>query len=84
MKILHTAVSTRKGFNYCVWFGFIVDEKRGKQESLKSLYDYYKCCWSKCFTGTATQHLKGKFSGEAMWFSHEELLSSVKCRTLIT
>ena len=26
---------------------------------------YYKRCWSKCLTGTATQHLKGKFFGEA-------------------
>jgi hypothetical protein len=34
MKNSHTAVLTRKGFNYGVWFGFIVDEKRGKQESL--------------------------------------------------
>ena len=34
MKNSHTVVSTRKGFNYSVWFGFIVDEKRGKQESL--------------------------------------------------
>ena len=34
MKNSHTAVSTRKGFNYGVWFGFIVNEKRGKQESL--------------------------------------------------
>ena len=30
----HTAVSTRKGFNYGDWFGFIVNEKQGKQESL--------------------------------------------------
>ena len=34
MKNSHTAVSTRKGFNYGVWFDFIVNEKRGKQESL--------------------------------------------------
>jgi hypothetical protein len=34
MKSSHTAVSTRKGFNYGVWFGFIVNEKGGKQESL--------------------------------------------------
>jgi hypothetical protein len=34
MKNSHAAVSTRKGFNYGVWIGFIVDEKRGKQESL--------------------------------------------------
>ena len=34
MKNSHAAVSTRKGFNYGVWFGFIVDEKWGKQESL--------------------------------------------------
>ena len=34
MKNSHAAISTRKGFNHCVWFGFIVDEKRGKQESL--------------------------------------------------
>ena len=34
MKNSHPAVSTRKGFNYGVWFGFIVNEKRGKQESL--------------------------------------------------
>ena len=26
--------STWKGFNYSVWFGFIVDAKQGKQESL--------------------------------------------------
>ena len=30
----HAAASTRKGFNYGVWFAFIVNEKRGKQESL--------------------------------------------------
>jgi hypothetical protein len=30
----HTAVSTRKGFNYGVWFGFIVIGKQCKQESL--------------------------------------------------
>jgi hypothetical protein len=34
MKNSHTAVSTRKGFNYGVWFGFIVVEKQGKQKSL--------------------------------------------------
>ena len=34
MKNSHTAISTRKGFNYGVWFGLIVSEKRGKQESL--------------------------------------------------
>ena len=34
MKNSHVAVSTKKGFNYGVWFGFIVNEKRGKQESL--------------------------------------------------
>ena len=34
----HAAVSTRKGFNYGVWFGFIVNEKQGKQESL----NYYR------------------------------------------
>ena len=34
MKNSHAAVLTRNGFNYGVWFGFIVDEKRGKQESL--------------------------------------------------
>ena len=34
MKSSHAAVSTRREFNHCVWFGFIVDEKRGKQESL--------------------------------------------------
>ena len=34
MKNSHTAISTRKGFNYGVWFGFIVNEKQGKQESL--------------------------------------------------
>ena len=34
MKNSHSSVSTRKGFNHCVWFGFIVNEKRGKQESL--------------------------------------------------
>ena len=34
MKNSHAAVSTRKGLNYGVWFGFIVIEKRGKQESL--------------------------------------------------
>ena len=33
-ELSHTAVSTRKGFNYGVWFSFIVNEKRGKQESL--------------------------------------------------
>ena len=30
MNNSHAAVSTRKGFNYGVWFGFIVNEKRGK------------------------------------------------------
>ena len=34
MKNSHSAVSTRKGFNYGVWFGFIVNEKQGKQVSL--------------------------------------------------
>ena len=34
MTSSHTAVSTRKGFNYGVCFGFIVNEKRGEQESL--------------------------------------------------
>ena len=34
MKNSHSAVSTRKGFNYGVWFGFIVSEKQGKQEYL--------------------------------------------------
>jgi hypothetical protein len=34
MKNSHAAVSTRKGFNYSVWFGYIVNEKQGKQESL--------------------------------------------------
>ena len=34
MKNSHTAASTRKGFNHGVWFGFIVNEKRVKQESL--------------------------------------------------
>ena len=34
MKNSHAAVSTRKGFNHGVWFGVIVSEKRGKQESL--------------------------------------------------
>ena len=29
----------------------------------------------------ATQNPQGKYSGEAMWFSNEELLSSIKCRT---
>ena len=38
MKNSHTAVSTRKGFKYGVWFGFIVNEKQGKQESL----NYYR------------------------------------------
>ena len=38
MKNSHAAVSTRKGFNYGVWFGFIVNEKQGKQESL----NYYR------------------------------------------
>jgi hypothetical protein len=38
MKNSHAAVSTRKGFNYGVWFGFIVDEKWGKRESL----DHYR------------------------------------------
>ena len=34
MKNSHTAISTKKGFNYGVWFDFIVNEKQGKQESL--------------------------------------------------
>ena len=34
MKNSHTAVSTKKGLNYGFWFGFIVNEKQGKQESL--------------------------------------------------
>ena len=34
MENSHTEVSTRKGFNYGVWFGFTVNEKQGKQESL--------------------------------------------------
>ena len=34
MKNSHTSVSTRKGFNYGVWFGFIVNEKRGEQDLL--------------------------------------------------
>jgi hypothetical protein len=34
MKSSHAAVTTKKGFKYGVWFGFIVNEKRGKQESL--------------------------------------------------
>jgi hypothetical protein len=34
MKNSHAAVSTRKRFNYGVWFGLIVNEKLGKQESL--------------------------------------------------
>ena len=38
MKSSHAAVSTRKGFNDGVWFGFIVNEKRGKKESL----DHYR------------------------------------------
>ena len=38
MKNSHTAASTRKGFNHGVWFGFIVNEKRGKKESL----DHYR------------------------------------------
>ena len=38
MKSSHAAVSTRKGFNHGVWFGFIVNEKRGKKESL----DHYR------------------------------------------
>jgi hypothetical protein len=33
MESSHIAVSTRKGPNYGVWFGFIVNEKRGEQES---------------------------------------------------
>ena len=33
MKNSHVAISTRKGFNYGVWFGFIVHEIQGKQES---------------------------------------------------
>ena len=34
MRNSHAAVLTRRGFNYGVWFGFIVNEKQGKQESL--------------------------------------------------
>ena len=34
MENSHTAISTRKGFNQGVWFGFIVNEKQGKQKSL--------------------------------------------------
>ena len=34
MKNSHRAVLTRKGLNYGVWFGFIVNEKQGKQKSL--------------------------------------------------
>ena len=34
MKKSHTAVSTRKGFNYGVWFGFTDNEKQGMQELL--------------------------------------------------
>jgi hypothetical protein len=34
MKSSHAAATTKKGFNYGFWFGFIVNEKRGKQESL--------------------------------------------------
>ena len=34
MNNSHAAVSTRKGFNYGVWFGFIAVKKQGKQESL--------------------------------------------------
>jgi hypothetical protein len=34
MKSSHADISTRKGFIKGVWFGFIVDEKRGKKESL--------------------------------------------------
>ena len=34
MKNSYEVISTRKWFNYGIWFGFIVDEKWGKQESL--------------------------------------------------
>ena len=34
MESSHTAISTRKGLNCGVWFGFILDEMQGKQESL--------------------------------------------------
>jgi hypothetical protein len=34
MKSSHAAVSTKKGFNFGVWIGFIINEKWGKQKSL--------------------------------------------------
>jgi hypothetical protein len=38
MKNSHAAVSTGKGFNYVVWFGFIVNEKQHKKE----LFNHYR------------------------------------------
>ena len=34
MKNSHAAISTRKGFNYGVWFGLLSIKKQGKQELL--------------------------------------------------
>ena len=47
MKNSHLADSTRKGFNYGVWFGLIVNEKRGKQKSLN---------WNRIITNVADQN----------------------------
>ena len=75
----HVTVSTRKGLNCFVWF--VVSEKRGKWELLNHYRIIMNSAWSKCLIGAATQYSQGKYPGEAMWFSNEELLSSVKCRT---
>ena len=69
----HAAVSTRKGFNYGVWFGFIVNEKRGKQESLnhyRIIMDMHNVANQKALHELQPYHPQHRFSGEVMNFSN--------------
>ena len=65
MKNSHTAVSTRNGFNYSVWFG-LLSMKNKVSKSFWIIIGLLQTLLIKSLTGVATQHPQGKFSGEAM------------------
>ena len=66
MKNSHTVVSTRNGFNYGVWFGFIVDEKRGKQESLNHYRIITNVADQNALQECPLNTQQCRFSGEAI------------------
>ena len=74
----HVAISTRKGLNCFVWF--VASEKRGKWELLNHYRIITNVADQNALQEQSHNNQKVGFV-EAMWFSNEELLSSVICRT---